>query len=514
MLFMPPLVLIDHAHFQYNAVCLGFVLLAITCVSLGWDCVGSFFFVMAIGYKQIALYYSLVFFVWLLRKCFVKGPLHLVRIGTTVVLSFALLFFPFLLHLPEDLTPVESLLHVVHRMFPWDRWLFEDKVASFWCTVNNVIKLNRLFSTDRLKLLCTLLTLAACLSSLLLLWRKPSLPSALFSLFSCALSFFLFSYQGSCVSPPSCLVHEKTILFPLLPMVLLAPSEPEMAMVFTYFASYSMIPLYFKDHNLLMAVAVIVGFLVLVPKEDLSKGWRLLMCFSVLVFGYYAFPPPARYPDLHSVFLSAFSCFVFSLFYLVMLKKQWEAAKTVFRVCCHTAAQRSEPHNPNDCDPRCVLRFAQIRITWVPCSLFEVPLESHLLVPAVVDAHALVRRLFSEAPVVKIISDEAPKAVTAAEGVKAIATEIPKPEPVKPEPVKPKEEPKKEASQKKRGSFRPFLYGFVLGLFVEYFVVHRDIWQSGHQIEQSIADINVDVSDSIDHLEQRVDRLEAQLKEL
>lgn len=115
---------------------------------------------------------------------------------------------------------------------------------------------------------------------------------------------------------------------------------------------------------------------------------------------------------------------------------------------------------------------------------------------------------------VKIISDEAPKAVTAAEGVKAIATEIPKPEPVKPEPVKPKEEPKKESSQKKRGSFRPFLYGFVLGLFVEYFVVHRDIWQSGHQIEQSIADINVDVSDSIDHLEQRVDRLEAQLKEL
>ena len=106
MLFMPPLVLIDHAHFQYNAVCLGFVLLAITCVSLGWDCVGSFFFVMAIGYKQIALYYSLVFFVWLLRKCFVKGPLHLLRIGTTVVLSFALLFFPFLLHLPEDLTPV------------------------------------------------------------------------------------------------------------------------------------------------------------------------------------------------------------------------------------------------------------------------------------------------------------------------------------------------------------------------------------------------------------------------
>lgn len=115
---------------------------------------------------------------------------------------------------------------------------------------------------------------------------------------------------------------------------------------------------------------------------------------------------------------------------------------------------------------------------------------------------------------VKIISDDVPKAVTAAEGVKAITTEIPKPAEPKPEPVQPKEEPKKESSKKKRGSFRPFLYGFVLGLFVEFFVVRRDIWQSGHQIEQSISDINVDVSESIDHLEQRVNRLEAKLKEM
>lgn len=129
-------------------------------------------------------------------------------------------------------------------------------------------------------------------------------------------------------------------------------------------------------------------------------------------------------------------------------------------------------------------------------------------------AHVLVRRFLSETPVVKIISDDVPKAVTAAEGVKAITTEIPKPAEPKPEPVQPKEEPKKESSKKKRGSFRPFLYGFVLGLFVEFFVVRRDIWQSGHQIEQSISDINVDVSESIDHLEQRVNRLEAKLKEM
>lgn len=196
LLFSPPLLLVDHAHFQYNSVCLSFVLLAIVCISRDWDCLGSFFFVMAIGYKQIALYYSLVFFVWLLRKCITKGFSHLLAIGTTVILSFLLLFLPFLLRLPPSLSPVESLLNVVHRMFPWDRWLFEDKVASVWCTLNNVVKLAKLFSGEELKRLCTVLTLLGCLPSLLLLWRHSSLETALCSFFSCSLSFFLFSYQG------------------------------------------------------------------------------------------------------------------------------------------------------------------------------------------------------------------------------------------------------------------------------------------------------------------------------
>ena len=128
--------------------------------------------------------------------------------------------------------------------------------------------------------------------------------------------------------------------------------------------------------------------------------------------------------------------------------------------------------------------------------------------------HVVARRFFSETPVVKIVNEGVPKVVTATEGAKALSAEIPKPEEPKQAPKQESAKPKEEAPKKKRSSFRPFLYGFVLGLFVEYFVVHRDVWESGHQIEQSIADINVDVSESIDHLEHRVDRLEAQLKEL
>ena len=197
LLFSPALLLIDHGHFQYNSVCLGLVLLSIICIDKNYDCLGSFLFVMAIGYKQIALYYSLVFFVWLLRKCYdQRSVTHLIQIGCTVILSFALLFLPFCLHLPDSLSVISSLRSVVQRMFPWDRWVFEDKVASIWCTLNNVIKLNNFFSTGQMKVLCLITTLVACVPPLVLLWKSPSFESILSSLFLCSLSFFLFSYHG------------------------------------------------------------------------------------------------------------------------------------------------------------------------------------------------------------------------------------------------------------------------------------------------------------------------------
>lgn len=193
----PALLLIDHGHFQYNSVCLGLVLLSLFCIERNYDYIGSFFFVMAIGYKQIALYYSLVFFVWLLRKCYdQKSVCHLLVIGITVLASFSLLFLPFCIHLPDDLSPLASLRAVIQRMFPWDRWVFEDKVASMWCTLNNFIKLNRLFTSEQMKLMCLIATICGCLPSLYLLWRKPSPTRVYASLFSCSMSFFLFSYHG------------------------------------------------------------------------------------------------------------------------------------------------------------------------------------------------------------------------------------------------------------------------------------------------------------------------------
>lgn len=165
---------------------------------------------MAIGYKQIALYYSLVFFIWLLRKCILKrvilnplshiqSILHLIKIGITVTVSFFLLFLPFCIHLPSNLSPLQSLQAVITRMFPWNRWLFEDKVASFWCTLNNVVKLNTYFSFNQMKQLCLIGTLLSILPSLYLLTKCADLECVLYCLFECSIGFFLFSYHGTCL---------------------------------------------------------------------------------------------------------------------------------------------------------------------------------------------------------------------------------------------------------------------------------------------------------------------------
>ena len=118
---------------------------------------------------------------------------------------------------------------------------------------------------------------------------------------------------------------------------------------------------------------------------------------------------------------------------------------------------------------------------------------------------SIARRCFSEGAVVKIVSDEIPKAVSTVNN-----TTVRVEEPTKPVKEQPKVE--KEAPKKKRSSFRPFLYGCAATIIAGYFYLYKQIWKSAHQMEQTIADISVDISETTDHLEQRVARLES-LKE-
>ncbi|KAI0022995.1 glycosyltransferase family 57 protein [Xylariomycetidae sp. FL0641] len=250
ILMQPSTILIDHVHFQYNTVMLGFVVASMSSMVAGRYLWASIFFVGALGFKQMALYYAPAVFAFLLGSCtFPRVNVgRFFGIASVTLASFAVLVLPLILGAlidagrgidpradldgPRPELPifqflasyldtnafyypaVEQMVQLVHRVFPFARGLFEDKVANFWCAANVVIKLRK-YPTEllqRVSLLATLGVIAPPCAVIFFRPRKEILPYA-FS--ATAWGFFLFSYQ----------VHEKSVLLPLLPMTLLLAGQ-------------------------------------------------------------------------------------------------------------------------------------------------------------------------------------------------------------------------------------------------------------------------------------------------
>jgi alpha-1,3-glucosyltransferase len=70
LLLNPANIIIDHGHFQYNCISLGFALAAAAAISRGWHILGSVLFCGALNHKQMSLYYAPAFFAHLLGRCF------------------------------------------------------------------------------------------------------------------------------------------------------------------------------------------------------------------------------------------------------------------------------------------------------------------------------------------------------------------------------------------------------------------------------------------------------------
>lgn len=246
ILMQPGLILVDHVHFQYNTVMLGFVMASMSSILAGrymWSCV---FFVSALGFKQMALYYAPAMFAYLLGIC-ISPRFSIPRflgIAIVTVASFAILFTPLFLGALYDarrgidarpdldgyFAPlpifsdysfkinykawyyplIQQSAQIVYRVFPFARGLFEDKVANFWCALNVVYKL-RDYSPETLKRASLVLTLASILPASIDTFIRPRKQLVPLALASTAWGFFLFSFQ----------VHEKSVLLPLMPMTAL-----------------------------------------------------------------------------------------------------------------------------------------------------------------------------------------------------------------------------------------------------------------------------------------------------
>ena len=93
ILMQPGTILIDHGHFQYNTVMLGFAVATLSSMIAGRPLWGCVFFVGALGFKQMALFYAPAVFAYLLGICLFPR-INIVRflaIALTTVAAFAVL---------------------------------------------------------------------------------------------------------------------------------------------------------------------------------------------------------------------------------------------------------------------------------------------------------------------------------------------------------------------------------------------------------------------------------------
>ncbi|KAG2069054.1 hypothetical protein BDR04DRAFT_1078626 [Suillus decipiens] len=362
LLFHPALLLIDFGHFQYNSVMLGLTLLAINAFAAGHDLLGAIFFVLSLGFKQMALYYAPAIGSYLVGKCIYLGPVHgtrlFLRLALTTTLAFIIMFAPFL----PPFAPLSAIAAPITRIFPFGRGLFEDKVANFWCFTNVLVKWKRIFASRESLLIkaSTGLTALGFLPAAVALifggyktrLRRdvqndsvnvspaapssptPILPLLPYALLTCSMSFFLFSFQ----------VHEKTILVPLLPLTLLLSGASPTDDAFLWGALgnnvgvFSMWPLLKKDGLGLQYLAMLIFWNRLIGHNPFKLRYGyfvgLVSCvvhttIILLHLLELAVTPPARYPDLFPVLNVLLCTPIFGLIWLWSIKRSAEVSWAV-----------------------------------------------------------------------------------------------------------------------------------------------------------------------------------------
>lgn len=351
ILMQPGTILIDHIHFQYNTVMLGFVVASMSAMVAGRYFWASAFFVGALGFKQMALYYAFPVFCFLLGST-LSPRINIPRflgIALATVLAFAVLLLPLaagavydakrgVLARPElegknaNLTMfpwaedyvsptaiywpvVQQLDQMIHRILPFERGLFEDKVANFWCALNVVVKLRK-YPAELLRRVSLVLTLATSLPPSLILLFKPKKEVLPLAFATASWAFFLFSFQ----------VHEKSVLIPLMPMTLLLAGSNGLGRdtrqwvgLANILGSFTMFPLLQRvDLRVPYAVLTLLwAYLLDLPPTSLNayfpgtKSFTQWITFLVHAAFYLAMagwhvveafvPPPEDKPDLWTV---------------------------------------------------------------------------------------------------------------------------------------------------------------------------------------------------------------------
>ena len=324
----------------------------------------------------MTLYYAPAIFAYLLGRCFRSTPNsssssnsistttvlnRFCLLGGTVILVFAAMWWPFLYFPPSQTvlptatevpTPLERFFHVLHRIFPLQRGLFEGKVSNLWCALSVKPfsireRLPGTFQPVAALGMTFLLMMPACIRLFRVGQGQVSIETAststtptrtsnidnsigdwealLWGSASTGLAFFLASFQ----------VHEKSILMPLAPLTLLLWKDFSFVNWFGVVAAWTLWPLLCVDRLQTAYFCTIAIFLSLVwmcrGDKDSTKtleGHRLVGFFgqhwilqtivplsSLGMAGLHMLElvvePPAHLQDLFPVLWSVAGCGMF-----------------------------------------------------------------------------------------------------------------------------------------------------------------------------------------------------------
>ncbi|GMT16761.1 hypothetical protein PFISCL1PPCAC_8058 [Pristionchus fissidentatus] len=323
IVLFPGLISVDHGHFQYNSISLGLFLISVYFLVYRKTVIASIFFVLALNYKQMELYHSLPIFVYILAVSlklyyhqtekyivvdFLQSAANLWTVGLTTLCTFLLMWTP-LAYFGDENTAVDA----IKRIFPFERGLFEDKVASVWCAFNPIGRFTDIDRSLMMKFSMTIV-LFSSLPSLLILFLAPTSRFLRLTLFIVSLNFFLFSYQ----------VHEKSILLAAVPALLLMQEMPLVVFSFLTTASCSLFSLCIKDDNerhLLLFFGYFIYAFTVLPKSE-GRGRYLFLLRGLLSFFLNMLEmygtPPTRYPHFYPYITAVYSCvcFLCDLIYL------------------------------------------------------------------------------------------------------------------------------------------------------------------------------------------------------
>ncbi|KAL8161896.1 hypothetical protein V2J09_013385, partial [Rumex salicifolius] len=327
VLLNPCLIIIDHGHFQYNCISLGLTVGAVAAVLANRDLLACALFSLAMNHKQMCVYFAPAFFSHLLGKSLrQRHPiLEVFKLGFVVLGTFAAVWWPYL-------HSTEGFFGVLYRLAPFERGIYEDYVANFWCTTSVIIKWKKLLDIRSLKLVSFTATLLSCLPSMVNQIRGPCKKGFLYGLLNSSFAFYMFSFQ----------VHEKSILLPLLPSSLLALEEPSVFRWLTYFAMLSIFPLLCRDKLTLAYFALFALFILLYyapgvrqdswknsSPSSLRSSLMILAGFLSLLLHiiYLTMQPPERYPFLFEALIMLLCFTQFLLLALYTNARHWMLSK-------------------------------------------------------------------------------------------------------------------------------------------------------------------------------------------